>query len=78
MIIYIMNKKFNPFNYSIYNHINMIIFILTYLYNKIYNINNDNDDNINKELLYDFIAFYIAIFILVILIYKISIYYFNF
>jgi hypothetical protein len=68
----IQEEKFNPFNYSINNHINMILFILTYLYNKIYNINN-NDDKININLLYDFMAFYVAIIILIILIYKFTI-----
>ena len=68
----IQEEKFNPFNYSINNHINMILFILTYLYNKIYNINND-DNKININLLYDFMAFYVAIIILIILIYKFTI-----
>lgn len=65
----IQEQKFNPFNYSINNHINMIIFIITYLYNKFYNINND-DKKININLLYDFIVFYIAMIILIILLYK--------
>jgi len=36
-----MEKKFNPFDYSLKYHFNMIIFIFTYLYNKFYNINKD-------------------------------------
>lgn len=73
----IQEEKFNPFNYSINNHINMILFILTYLYNKIYNINND-DNKININLLYDFMAFYVAMIILCIITYKILVCYFNF